>query len=253
MGASEENKEEVAKHTWVMWESRMNSKTWPNSHHFKSKPPFSPNHQKIFLPPQMLGRVVHRNEWRRKKNIIARRKSIRCDDTLLMLLKNDRRKNCSGKNNFLHLAFLAPRENYCESAKKVLFISKTRHPREFYETTSTPARLSPLRRFSRAVVYWWVHFSFLLWFILISTIFLFTFFLFISFRFFFFAPCDDDVSHTSARLRLKTHLAFVFLHTFRDCCLCNQLRSVRSAADHWSDFCMYVGGSEALLRNKQHS
>lgn len=115
------------------------------------------------------------------------------------------KKKLFGENNFLHLAFLAPGENYCESAKKSSFHLKNTPPeRILWDDFNTGSPFSTPPLFPSCCLLMGA-FSFLLWFILISTIFLFTFFLFISFRFFFFAPCDDDVSHTSARLRLSKH------------------------------------------------
>lgn len=164
------------------------------------------------------------------------------------------KKKLFGENNFLHLAFLAPGENYCESAKKKFFSSQKHATREnfmrrlqhrlaFLHSAAFPELL-----FIDGCIFFsfMIHFDFHNFSLHIFSFHFFSFLLFCAMRWWCF-------SHQRTIATLKTHLAFVFLHTFRATCLRNQLRSVRSAADHWSDFCMYVGASEALLRNKQHS
>jgi hypothetical protein len=86
----------------------------------------------------------------------------------------------------------------------------------FYKKTL----LTPVWYFyPRAVVYWWVHFSFLSFYD--SFRIFHNFSLFFSFRF-FFSPCDDDVSHTSTRRQrlmntpCENAVRMYFLHTFDD-------------------------------------
>lgn len=114
------------------------------------------------------------------------------------------KKKLFGENNFLHLAFLAPGENYCESAKKFFssqkhatrenFMRRLQHRLAFLHSAAFPELL-----FIDGCIFFsfMIHFDFHNFSLHI--------FSFHFFSFLLFSPCDDDVSHTSARLRLTKH------------------------------------------------